>query len=200
MNLGKKLLLSAFMLMNFNVDALAGPFGFEKGMATSELDMEASQPIARKAFEYRFEKAPNSTPLVDYYLVTIPPKSGLCKVEAFRKVPTNVHGSQLVEQYRAMKERLSKRYGQAEEEEYLLPGSTWSEPQDFTHALMFGERLHRAFWRETSQAKLKELSEISVRLTSKMGVLNPVGFLVVSYQFDNIEECKQEIELEVDVF
>ncbi|MFL6872007.1 MAG: hypothetical protein ACJ0RG_08135 [Candidatus Azotimanducaceae bacterium] len=192
-------MLSAFMLVNFNVDALAGPFGFEKGMVTSELDMEASQPT-KKAFEYRFEKAPNSTPLVDYYLVTIPPKTGLCQIEAFREVPTNVHGSQLVEQYEEMKARLSKRYGKAKQEEYLLPGSLWSEPQDFTSSLMFGERLHRAFWRETSQAKLNELSEISVRLTAKLGVLNPVGFLVVSYQFDNIEECKEEIELEVDVF
>jgi len=48
MNLGKKLLLTAFMLMNFNVDALAGPFGFEKGMSTSELDMVASKPTKKR--------------------------------------------------------------------------------------------------------------------------------------------------------
>ena len=132
--------------------------------------------------------------------MTIPPKSGLCKVEAFREVPTNVHGSQLVEQYEDMKARLSKRYGQAEEEEYLLPGSLWSDPQDFTQALAFGERLHQASWKETQQAKLSALYEVSVRIIARTGVINPVGFLVVSYQFDNIEECKQEIELEVDVF
>ena len=111
-----------------------------------------------------------------------------------------MHGSQLVAQYEEMKERLSKRNGKAKQEEYLLPGSLWSDPQDFTQALAFRERVHQASWKETQQAKLSALYEVSVRITARTGVINPVGFLVVSYQFDNIEVCKQEIEVEVDVF
>jgi len=187
------LLCTLVLTLEISGQAMAGPFGLEKGMTLKQID-NAQQVAPGK---YKVASVPKPHSAFGSYIVQIGPQSGLCWIKGIGKdVGTSVYGLELKSAFNQMKEKLEHTYGMPEVIDRLLPGSIWNEPKDWMMALIKKERLLAAIWSEKSKATLP-IDLRSVSLIASAMKTN-FGYIAVEYSFINESDCDAEIAKQED--
>ena len=183
----------AFMAVSFGIvltfNAVAGPFGLEMGMSLQDI---GGEPQTLSNGKYKLTKVPKPHSAFEAYGVQVAPKGGLCWIKAMGKnISTSSHGVELKSAFSGMKKKLEAKYGKHKMMDFLLPGSIWNEPEDWTTGISKNERVLAAIWEK------KELSSLPLNLESVMLSVkvssNSTGYLIVEYTFTNEEFCEAEL-------
>jgi hypothetical protein len=149
----RKCLLIAIVLINVNLifgqDKEAKevkevkPFGLYEGMPISKLDI-----VLDGGGGGYIIKPPDASKKFDEYLVLAPKDFGLIMVSASETVETNVYGYSLKTEYENIQDMLVSNYGEpVTDDDYLLTGSIWNEPDDWLSALAKEERKLSSSWK-----------------------------------------------------
>ena len=187
------LLCTVVLAIGLSGQAMAGPFGLEKGMTLKQID-NAQQVAPGK---YKVTSVPKPHSAFDTYAVQIGPQSGLCWIKGVGKeLRTSVYGLELRSAFNEMKEKLEQAYGKPEVIDRLLPGSIWDEPKDWMMALIKKERLLAAAWSEKSKATLPiDLQWVGL---GARAISTNSGYIAVEYSFINKSDCDAEIAKQED--
>lgn len=167
--------------------ALAGPFGLEKGMTLEQLKkIAAIKEIA--TYAYRSSTLPNGHPDFDVYTLLVTPQHGLCKVVATSKsIETSVYGTELHRKFESIESSLEKKYGKHTDRfDDVPPGSIWKEPHEFMMGLKLKERDLLTAWTSDGATLPDHLKSIVLKAVAES---EQRGSLVIAYEFDNVTDC-----------
>lgn len=152
-------------------------------------DLSKHIDLVKRRQDYLFGTTTPPRPHPDFvvYNLIITPQHGLCKIGAVtKKFNSNIYGIELMSKFSELEAALSEKYGRPERQDLLLPGSIWSEPQDWMTALGKRERILTAFWESTESRKLPDNIK-TVRLET--GALAATGYFSLNYEFTNALDC-----------
>lgn len=181
------------LALGLSDQAIAGPFGLEKGMTLKQLG--STQPLSPG--KYEVTSVPRAHSAFESYVVQVGPQAGLCWVKAVgHHVRAGAYGLELKTRFTEMKTRLEQLYGTPEVFDRLLPGSVWNEPRDWMMGLIKKERVLAAIWSEKSKATLPaDLRSVGL---SADAISSDSGVIAVEYTFTNKKECESEISSQED--
>jgi len=190
----KKAIVFFLILGFFAAEAVAGPFGLEKGMSLNAIGGKPEQIALGK---YKLTDVPTPHSAFEAYIVQIAPKSGLCWVKAIGKdVATSSYGSELKSEFRKMEEKLGSSYGQHKTLDTLLPGSIWNEPNDWMMGLIKKERILAAVWEAKDGSSLPpDLQSIALYASP---YAQDKGYISIEYTFINEDACESELAAKED--
>ncbi|CAB5583980.1 Uncharacterised protein [Pseudomonas putida] len=171
-----------------------GPFGLEAGLSKDLIEKMSGQQLTmgdETQSLYILHSPPKPNDAFEEYALVISPSVGLCQIRAIGKtIVTNNYGHQLREAFTKLQDSLAAVYGKPKVFDWLLPGSIWNEPRDWTNALHKKDRTLVAEWHASSAAPLKSgVQRINMAAFAESG---DKGYLAVQYSFDNYEACKAE--------
>jgi hypothetical protein len=106
------------------------------------------------------------------------------------------YGDKTRKLYDNLKQALTNRYGQGEENEFLRNGAIWTGGHEWMWSLSDRERVHSTSWLTVNDALYrKNLQGIKLDATG----VNPGSSLVtVVYEFRNFEKCRIEAKARRD--
>jgi hypothetical protein len=166
----------------FATNAVAGPFGLEMGMSLRDI---GGEPERVDLGCYRLSHVPEPHQPFNRYDVTIGPKSGLCQIDAWCAEPMDI-GVELKSAFKEIEKKLEAFYGKHETMEYLFRGAMKESPA--------------AIWETKEGSSLPGgLKTIYLGTFQDPGSLSPpsgaIGkaFIVISYEFTNIDSCMKEL-------
>jgi hypothetical protein len=187
--------LAVLFFLGFVEQGIAGPFGLSMGMKPTEVGRKLEK--LSNPGGYKTTEVPQSHSAFKEYMLLFGPKTGLCKIVAMGpEVATSVYGRELRSAFDKLEERLKVQYGKNKKYDSLEQGSVWNEPKDFMMGLLKKERTLVTFWTMEDGATLKDNIGI-IELVAKALSLEK-GILLVSYDFQNIDECHKELEATED--
>ena len=170
--------------------AHAGPFGLDMGMTKAQAGVgESSEDLGGYRFKIALVPRPHSA--FEAYVLRITPKQGLCQLTAIGKTTdTNGYGEPIRTQFDQLEAALERRYGEHQRRDFLLDGSIWDEPSEWTVGLAKKERVLAAHFAAS------EGSTLTMGVTSAtLGVVALSAtqtHLTLEYVFDNHEACEDE--------
>jgi hypothetical protein len=171
----------------------ATPFGFRMGMTLRELAAYGIRPVEGEPGLYSLTRAPNPQGEFVGYGAVVSPTRGLCKVIGIgREVRTSEFGDQIRTEFEHLDALLANKYGEGEHYDAVKEGSHWSQPQYWMMGLREGDRQLVAFWSAERGADLPPNLSV-IGLEAKASSLG-VGYLRLSYEFADFQDCRQEIE------
>ncbi len=172
----------------------AQPLGISKGMTIKELLAKGGKPHPKQKGLFRFDSTP--FPGLKDMRVVATPKTGACKVSAFTELfESNRAGKQVRERFEQLVSRLTERYGAPSSTyDYVRSGALWKEDDEFMMALTKEERVLSTYW--TTQGKNPVVLPegiAAIEVEAKPPSSSRAG-IVVAYDFDNIDECVDELK------
>lgn len=170
--------------------ATAGPFGLNQGMTLEQLSNKKLEKVAHG--KYKLVKVPKSHSAFEAYIVQVSPKSGLCWIKAVGKdIPTSVYGLELKTSFETMQKKLEKSYAKHQTMDVLMPDSIWSDPKDFTMAMLKKERFLISIW---DVEKGSILPDDIKQIALSAGVTRQDrGYISLEYAFKNYDDCQKEL-------
>jgi hypothetical protein len=88
------------------------------------------------------------------------------------------------------------QYGKSKRYDFLKAGSLWKEPQYFMMGLLEKERELASVWPAENDTKMRDdLREILMKATP---LSQGIGSILVTYDFQNLDQCKKEVEATED--
>ena len=190
------LALAVLFLLYLFVDwGIAGPFGLSMGMKPEEVGGKLKKR-ARPGV-YQTAEVPNPHSFFDVYYLRFGPKTGLCWIVAESKpVATSVSGTELRSEFDQMEERLTAQYGKSKRYDLLQDGSMLNQPKDFMPGLQKKDRSLTAIWSVTDGAVMSDhLQRVWIQACA---LSDEKGCIRISYQFENFEQCGQELNTAED--
>jgi hypothetical protein len=184
--------LVLYILLSSN--ALAdGPFGLRMGMTPDDVGLNHEE--VRRGL-YKFSTVPQPHSGFEYYILKFAPSTGLCWIKGVgENIQGSAYGVSLRAGFSALKDQISKVYGQPEDMDVLMPGSIWDELRDYMMALVKNERVLISTWDVSGKRDLKQVGLMANALR------RDVGYLTLEYSFTNKDACDQELaDLESQVF
>lgn len=167
----------------------AAPFGLTKGLSVSQVGGKA----VGSGGMYRLTSVPKPHPAFESYLAQIAPKTGLCFLKGVGKtIQTNVFGSTLRIEYTKLRDQVSQTYGKYKESDSVLPGSIWTDPEDFMMGLLKKDRVLASQWDMTTGSTLKR--SLKTILVGVQAQSQESGWIFIEYYFDNEPACQKEID------
>ena len=197
----KKLIAVAIIFVILNIPGVSfadGPFGLTMGMTYNQIK-KIDKDIMKLNIRlfYSIKTVPKPHPAFESYIVQISPTTGLSAVKGIGKnIKTSVYGLDIRNAFEDMNKALCSKYGQGKTIDRLRYGSIWNEPKDFTMSLVTKERLLVSLW-GTINGKIyskhlpNNISKMS--LSTKMTKRN-VGYIILSYLFDNEIDVENELD------
>lgn len=172
-----------------NVAMANGPFGLTMGMSKEELGTLES---TRNPDMYKLEDVPIPSDHFDDYYLMVGDEVGLCVVRTVKgPIDSNRFGHGIKREYEQLQDALVKRYGKGEDDiDMLMPGSLWDEPEDFMMGLQREDRQLFTLWTGEANAAMAASSLSAILLEAK-GLSSSKGALVLQYEFDNAEACRE---------
>lgn len=181
--------LILIVLAFFVAQASAGPLGLDKGMTLPELEKQGRFVEEKEQYWYKSRRLNNGNDNFEEYSVLVVPGHGLCKIIAVGiDISTSSYGDELKSRFKDLTDALSVKYGAPTSTyDFLRSGSIWDEGRDFMMGLAKKERTLTNFWQSSKGAELKDgLSAISL---AGNALSSSKGYLVLTYEFDNIDSC-----------
>jgi hypothetical protein len=175
-------------------DPPSGPFGLSEGLTLAQLrGFGALVPVKGMAAVYTAPTVPKPHRDFDHYILAVGSKVGLCKVVAIGKdIESSSFGDELRTAFATTREALGAKYGNSKLYDYLQEGSIWNEGRDWMMGLAKKERTLSAFWSADEQSTLTgHVRNIELEARS-LGTSR--GYLTLSYEFDNFDACKAEMD------
>jgi hypothetical protein len=181
----------------FAAEPVTGPFGFTKGMTLAQLQALGKITKGAKLGQWRTETPPKPHADFDGFILIVSPTRGLCKVAAIgRDIVTNRYGSALSSAFERIDSALTNKYGEGEKYDSLYPGSIWNEPRDWMMGLAKRERSLWRYWSKTKGGTLPDSIEDMMLEAKATGTEK--GYLVLSIEYTEYEECKKELDAKRD--
>ncbi|MDM3554792.1 hypothetical protein PAK37_18415 [Proteus mirabilis] len=174
----------------------SGPFGFKIGLTRENIESMITGEIRLVDDEqnlYLTNSSPKKNSEFSSFGLVISPTVGLCQIRAIgNDIKTNSYGQPLRQEFNELVNTLESLYGKPKQEDILLSGSIWRNPQDWMMGLYKQERYLSARWKEQNDnMKENELSSIAVEARADSG---SNGYIFLQYTFANNPECVKEIE------
>ncbi len=182
-----KVLFAVLAFLLVASQSIAGPFGIDKGASVESLNI-----VKKVSPGVYYIDPPQKNTLFEKYLVMVSDSQGVYKIVASgNSIATEANGNKLIGEFNLFKKKLSERYGEFLEVNFLRTGSDWDESEDFMQGLLSEERFLGATWNEKYGAQLNNGIQ-SIKLVG--GALkNDSGCLSVKYEFDNCEDGQKQI-------
>ncbi len=191
-----KKIVVVFSLMSilFMSEAMAGPFGLEKGMSLKDL---GGKPKKIGPGIYRLSSVPKPHSAFAIYIVRIAPKVGLFWMKAIGKdISTSSYGSELKREFSAMKKKLESAYGKCQSIDFLRHKSIWKEPNYWMMGLKKNERFLGAIWEKKEGSSLPPDIEQIGLVTDVLSL--DKGFFAIEYSFTNDADGRAELAAQED--
>jgi hypothetical protein len=191
MRRGAVLVLSVTLSLGLVERGVAGPFGLTMGMQPAAVGRPLEKQEA--AGVYRTTTVPTPYGAFERYDLQFGPRTGLCRINAIGRIlKTSADGRELRTAFAEMEDRLTAQYGGAKRDDSLTAGSIWKDSQDFMIGMVRQERTLTSFWAAEYGSTLTEnLREISIKAQARY---SDKGYISVTYEFQNIKECEQELK------
>ena len=141
---------------------------------------------------YTTEELPKGNFKLTKYDLLITPKAGLCRITSFTDIMySNSFGDQLISEFKFFEEALTKKYGANKKYDFVKRDSIWNDTQYWMMGLLKEERFLTVFWNKKDGSNLPQnnIKSISVRARATS---SDAGYIVVNYEFLNVNECKSE--------
>jgi hypothetical protein len=103
---------------------------------------------------------------------------------------------ELHDAFEVMRSKLTAAYGGHVTMDTLLPGSIWSEPNEWMMGLLKKERVLGALW-GTEQGSSLPTDLKSIGMMAFATTLDK-GYITVEYYFTNFDSCEVELNAEED--
>lgn len=173
-----------------------GPFGFKAGLTKENIEGMVSGEVRLVSDEknlYVASSSPKKNSDFTSFGLVISPTVGLCQIRAIGDdIKTNSYGQPLRHKFTELVETLESLYGKSNQENTLLSGSIWREPQDWMMSLYKQERYLNASWKtQNNNMKENEITNIGVEARADS---DSRGYIFLQYTFTNNPECVKEIE------
>lgn len=167
-------------------------FGLNMGESVIKVQAKGVNLKPEGNYVFSTPRLPKGNSLFDDYRMTIPPKSGLCKITAWiSEIDDSPYGDSTKSKYNSLLGALSAKYGEPTNSfDFLRAGAIWTGSREWMMSLLQNERNLAAFWTIKDGAKLTgNLQSISLTAT---GVTGSVSMISVSYEFKNLDACFEE--------
>ncbi len=192
--------LLAMLTVLLPAACFAGPFGFEYGMTKAQvLAIVGQQNVLKdQDFLLRVASAPKPDDRFEAYLLLISPDRGLLKIIATGKtIDTSVFGTELRVNFGAMRDSISRTYGQPTNSyDALQPDSHMDAPGAFTESLRLKKRVLACNWDVDAEKRKTAGSEadhiIGVILETK-GLRRNAGWLELTYEFEGFGQLYEDM-------
>jgi hypothetical protein len=171
-----------------------GPFGFRKGMTREEairLVGAAAVNMTESTGDWlEVSTAPNPHPGFESYTLGFSPTQGLVKIIATgRNIQSNGFGAEIREAFERVRDALTAAYGKPDLDNFLLSGSIWNEPQDWTMGLRKKERVLAAYWLVSKGTlDVNNPGCITGIKLEAVALSSEVGYLDLNYEFQGFHE------------
>lgn len=109
---------------------------------------------------------------------------------------TNDFGTDLQTAFNEMEKRLKDLYGGNKRSDFLAVGSLLNKPEDFMMGLLRQDRVLTSSWEAKHGSTLKE--NLKAIMLQAKALSNDKGYLLIVYEFQNVEECDQELKTKED--
>lgn len=188
----KYYVVTACILLLISIDALAGPFGLEKGMSLKQLSKIMKVKNVNNTYTYRTNKVPKPYNDVESYQLYISPREGLCGIRAISKtINTSAYGDDLLYKFNKVEAALISKYGASDSYDYLKEDSIWKEPNEWTMSLLQKERVLSAYWSVPEEEEDEyELIDNLYKIKLEAYALSPnKTYYDIYYYFSNYKEC-----------
>lgn len=165
------------------------PFGIEFFSAADQL--EILNDLGQGKF---LVSPPKPHPSFDTYAVQATPKLGVVWIKAITPtIPNDAYGNQIRQAFNALKSQLAMRYGEAPTTDFLMTGSIWDEPRDWTQGLAANERSFYVIWdRPKSDGLPEKLSSVYLGAS---GIDSSSANVCIEYASSKMMDAEAEIEV-----
>jgi len=177
---------STFLLLISTSAFADGPFGVTMG--TPIKNYTACQPGDTVSF-YRCSTLPRTHPDMEFYIVESWPETGACFVKGIgNTISVDVYGVTLRKKVDEIAAQMSETYGKANKTDFLMVGSIWKDPRDWSMAILKQERYYYHNWSIQTGAQLKDgITRIYV---AGKALSTDKGYVVVEFYFQNAASCE----------
>jgi len=172
-----------------------GPFGLNMGLSTAEAkaaipDLEESDQGPRI---YRADSVPVPHPDFESYSLLISQKSGLCKIVAIGKdIKSGDAGYEVRSAFDALDKAITSKYGNGKK--YDFTSQRHDSPQFWMMHLLDKNRTLAKVWDNDEGSNLT--SNLTSIILEAGATSMSTGYLVMSYEFQNMSDCAAEAEAE----
>lgn len=166
-----------------------GPFGVSKGSDPTSYGCSAMN----QSGYFSCKAMPKMHPDLTGYVVQAAPGLGTCWVKGISDpISSDSYGSALRAKVDDLAKQLSSVYGKGKKHDELLPGSIWSDANEWTMGLKQNERQYYYEWSPSTGAKMKaDLNDVYV---SAAGTSSSDGYVSVEFYFDNYDACQAALK------
>lgn len=164
-------------------------------MGATLAQLASLQPVesAKSKGVYKLKRVPKPHEDFEFYMVVVSPKQGLCKVVGFgNNVSTSVYGTELRSAFNTLEAALISKYGNRKQFDQLRAGSIWDEPKDFMMGMLEKERSLVSFWDQDEGSTFTD--HITAITLEAKALRQNVGFIELSYEFENTTACMNELK------
>lgn len=166
---------------------MSAPFGIAFHSPVSELSVV--RELAQGGYVV---EPPTPHPLFISYLVRATPTFGVVWVKGLGTVISSDNfGTATSGAVDRVAEQLTHRYGRPTKTDFLMPGSVWSDPQDWMTALNNNERYYSYIWERPTAELPEDLESIYVGATGDDGYAAQV---VLEYASRKLPQAEAELE------
>jgi hypothetical protein len=172
----------------------AGPFGVSMGMKPT--DFNGLKKMSDPGW-YSTTEIPNPHSAFEEYALKFGSTTGLCRITAVGKaMTTNDLGTDLQTAFNEMEKQLKDLYGDNKRNDFLTEGSPLNKPEHFMRGLLRQARVLTSSWEAKHGATLKE--NLKAIMLQAKALSDDKGYLLIVYEFQNVEECAQEPKAKED--
>lgn len=168
-----------------------GPFGLKMGLSVEETKKAISglSKMEQSEWIYKADSVPTPHPDFDFYSLKFSENTGLCRITAIGKdIKSGDSGAEIRSNFDSIDESLSKKYGKGKK--YDFSSSRYESPEYWMMYLLKKNRTLAKFWGKEHGSNLP--SNLStIYLQAKASDMS-TGYLVLSYEFENISDCMAE--------
>lgn len=131
----------------------AAPFGFTMGMTLKEIAKKCEGKVEHLEDDIYLVKPIKSHPSFTQYNVYVDKKKGLYGIKAATPImKVNPYGTEIKGEFRSMKDRISKTYGEPKTIDKIDPNSIFTDDKYWMYTLNEGARHLVALWKNDSLA------------------------------------------------
>jgi hypothetical protein len=188
------LVLTVTFCLGLTDRGIAGPFGLAMGMKPTDFNGLKKMP---EPGWYSTTEVPKPHSAFEEYALKFGSTTGLCRITAAGKaMTTNDFGTDLQTAFNEMEKRLKDLYGGNKRSDFLTEGSLLNKPEDFMRGLLRQARVLTSSWEAKHGSTLKE--NLKAIMLQAKALSNDKGHLLIVYEFQNVEECDQELKTKED--
>ena len=184
--------VSLFLIL-FQAAVFAQQFGLQMGETVTQVRSKgvSLKKDSKNLGWWDTSYLPHGNNSFQDYSLLFGSKAGLCKIIAATPlIEDSAYGDRTKAKFESLRQALNNRYGEGREYGYLRSGATWSEEHEWMWSIFKKERVLSAFWGAAGpDINQKNLNAIKLEA---MGVSPSSSFIMVSYEFKNIDKCLNE--------